>query len=161
MRKRRLVGVLFFGSVLLAAGVAPAGAGPALSGVLRGPNAGICYGGSGTDAFGTASIQAGKAKVAPPADQRWLRVDVAADKVPARTTFEVRLSATVVVTTPGGSGVGCGLWSAGLTVSSAGGMVRFTATVAVPNDIAGFQVHLGSTGTPGVGYATTIATPVP
>src|SRR3954452_9168817 len=161
MTKRRLVGVLFFGGVLLATGVVPAGAAPALSGVLRGPDAGICYGGRGTDAFGTASIQAAKAKVAPADHQRWLRVDVAADKVPSRTTYEVQLSGTVVVPTSGGSAVGCGLWPAGFTASSAGGMVRFTATVAVPDDIAGFQVHLGSTGAPGVGYATTIATPVP
>jgi hypothetical protein len=152
MTRRRLFGVVFYGCVLLASGVVPAGAAPApsASAVLHGPNHALCFGGPVTDSFGTATVNGAKAKA--PADHRYLRVEVAADNVLAHTTYEVRLTATVVEQTPGGSSVGCRLYSAGTTVSSARGMVRFTGMVVVPDDIPGFQVHMGSTG---AGYSTT------
>jgi hypothetical protein len=159
MAKRRLLSGFLFGGILLATGVAPAGAAPApsASAALLGPNHGLCFGGSGTDSFGTATLQGARAKA--PADHRSLRVDVVADNVMARRTYEVRLTATVVEPIPGGYAVGCRLWSAGTTVSSAGGMIRFTGIVVVPDNIPGFQVHLGSTGTPGAGYSATIGVP--
>lgn len=153
MTGRRRFGTLFLGGALLAVGVVgPAGAAPASAAgaTLFGPSNRPCGGGVGTETFGTATLQSAKAKDAAPADGRVVRVVVAADKVRARTTYNVQLAATVVE----GSSVGCRFWSAGVASSSAGGMLRFSGVVAVPDSITSFEVYVAPPGPSDVGYAT-------
>jgi hypothetical protein len=153
MAKRRLLSGFLFGGILLATGVLPAGAAPTgpTASKLLGPNHRPCGGEHGNEAFGTAAIQSVKTKGAAPADGQTLRVIVAADKVRARTAYDIRLAGTVT-----GSNTGCYVgWLAGLTTSSSGGMIRFSGLVTVPANGGSFQVWVGPTDTPAdIGYVS-------
>ena len=150
MTKRRLLGVFFFGGILLATGVVPAGAAPTTRATLAGPNARPCDGPAGTVPVGSATIQSGKAKGVP-ADQRALRVSVAAENVQPRMTYDVALAATVVTPTF----VGCQFWSAGTVAVTGNGRLAFTGAVTVPGNLAFFQVYVRAAVEPAdVGYTT-------
>ncbi len=160
MTKRRFVGVLLFGGVWLAVGVVPAGAAPAASpagptvATLSGPNSRPCNGLAGTDPVGTASIQSG---TPAGAGTRALRVNVAANKVRGRITYDVVLATTVRIgpDSNGNYAVGCQYWSAGTTTVPANGKLAFTGAVNVPSELLSFQVYVGPVQGPSdVGYTT-------
>ena len=154
MAKRRLLSVFLFGGIMLATGVVPAGAAPTgpTASKLLGPNNRPCGGGLGNEAFGTATIQSAKTKGAAPPEGQTLRVIVAADKVRARTEYDIRLATTV--TDAGGTGCYTG-WLAGQTTSSSGGMIQFSGLVTVPANGGSFQVWVGPTATPAdIGYVS-------
>lgn len=147
----------FFSGVLLSAGMLPAGAVPApsVSATLEGPRSMPCNGPDGTDPVGTATIQGGKAKGALPAGHRALRVNVAADRVRARTTYNVMLATTVTEPSVGGSyAVGCRFWSAGTVSVNGNGRLAFSGDVAVPSDLPSFEVYVAPVGPADVGYTT-------
>lgn len=153
MTKRRLLGTLFFGGALLATGVVPpAGAAPPApaNSSLLGPDNRPCGGGMGAEPVGTAVIQSAKTRDPGSPDERALRVNISADNVRARTTYNVSLAATVVE----GSSVGCRQWVAGTTVSSPTGKIGFSGAVNVPAAISAFQVWVGPPGPATVGYTT-------
>lgn len=155
MNKWRMLGIGIVWAFALAT-VAPAGAAPATAttATLRGPNNSVCAGFALLPPAGTAKVQATEAKPSTDPGERRLKVTVAATVEP-RTTYDVRLAATVVETLPGGgTAVGCRHWLVTTAPSLGNGALRASGAVDVPADIPSFQVFVGKTGGPLLGYAT-------